>query len=196
MASKADICNAALSNLGAAPSVTSIDPPDGGAYSLHCARTYTMALQYLLASHPWQFALKRKALAAVSDAPNDQWSYAKALPSDCLRPIALLPAGAENDTAGIEYVIEGTTLYCDEDDVTLLYIIADVEPGRMPPFFVNAFADRMAYMLATPVMKADASTRGFLKQTADASMRQAAVIDAMSRKQKTSDHIPEWIRGR
>lgn len=195
MASKADICNAALNNLGASATVVSIDPPDGSAYSLHCARVYPMALQQILASHPWQFAIERKVLAAVSDG-NDQWAYKKALPANCLRPLSLIDSASTSDYDSIPFIIEGTNLFCDSDDVTLIYIVSEVDAGRMTPIFVRALADLIAFMLSGPVMKADANTRNYLRNTADASIRQAAAVDAMSRKQKDPEHTPVWLKNR
>lgn len=195
MTSKVDICNLALSHLGAMPSVVSLDPPDGGAYALHCARFYPIALSQVL-THPWSFAMSRALLALTEEDPNDQWAYAYAVPSDCIRPLRVLSAGATSDNIGVDFIIEGAALFCNEPDVTLMYTSSELSASRFTPLFCDALARLLAYMLAAPVMKASSSERAGLYQAFQKSMGYAASIDAMSRKQVEVDHKPAWIRGR
>lgn len=196
MTTKVNMCNTALSHLGAAPSVVSLDPPDGGAYAIHCGRMYPVALEYVLESHPWQFALRRTALVLSEEEPNDQWAYAYAVPSSMVRPYALLPDGAAKDTDGVEYVIEDDVIFTNAEAPVLLYVTSEISLGSMPPSVASAVSWRLAYLLSGAIMKADGATRDYLDKKAISEMMRAASIDAMSRKQREVDHTPSWISAR
>ena len=53
MASEIAICNLALSHLGDAANIASIDPPEGSAQAEHCATFYPIARDSLLEMHDW-----------------------------------------------------------------------------------------------------------------------------------------------
>lgn len=194
MTSKADICNMALCHLGANPTVVSIDPADGGAYAIHCARFYPIALNQML-TMPWQFAMRRTALTLVEEEPNDQWLYSYSLPSSCVRAFHVLPDGG-TDNDGIEFIQEGTLIYCDQPDVTLVYTTSEVVSGNFPPMFSEGLSRLLAYYLASPVKKASAQELKGLMAIAQQSINSALAVDAMSRKPKAVDHKPDWIRNR
>jgi hypothetical protein len=195
MSSKVDICNMALIHVGAMPSVVSLDPPDGGAYALHCARFYPIALNQLLAL-PFQFAMKRTALDLVEENPNDQWLYSYSIPSDCVRTFHVLPSGVTSDNDGIEFIVEGQRIFCDQPYVSLLYTTSEVTAGNFTPLFADALSRLLAYFLSVPVMKASGAERQAYYKLAQQSIGYAASVDAMSRKQKDVDHIPIWMRNR
>ena len=195
MTSKVDIGNLALAHLGAMPSITSLDPPDGGAYALHCARFYPIALSQIL-THPWSFAMKRQALTLIEEDPNSQWAYSYTIPSDCIRPLHVLQSGSTTDHDGIDFIIEGNAIYCNQDEPTLLYTTSEINAASFTPLFCDALARLLAYMLSVPVMKASAGERAGLYQAFQKSMGYAASVDAMSRKQVAFDHKPAWIAGR
>ena len=67
MANPVEICNLALSHLGSSATVSAIAPPDGSVEAGYCARFYGMARQLSLTAFTWQFALKRVALAEVTN---------------------------------------------------------------------------------------------------------------------------------
>ena len=195
MTSKADICNMALCHLGAAPSVVSIDPPDGGAYAIHCARFYPIALSQLLCM-PWQFAMRRTALSLVDEDPNEQWLYSYTLPSSCVRAFTTLPSGATSDNEGIDFIQEGQLIFCNEPDVSLMYTTSEVTSGNFSPMFAEALSRQLAYYLAAPVMKPAPAVLQGLQRIAQQSISSALAVDAMSRKQVPVDHKPVWSRNR
>lgn len=99
MASEVGICNLALSNLGDAATVASINPPEGSAQAEHCARFYPIARDALLEMHDWSFATKRMVLPLLATNPTNQWAYAYAAPSDMVNTISVLDMNATDDTS-------------------------------------------------------------------------------------------------
>ena len=73
MASPVQICNMALSHIGSEARVSSISPPDGSVEAGHCATFYDVARTEMLEPGNWAFALKRAALAQVTN-PRPVWA--------------------------------------------------------------------------------------------------------------------------
>lgn len=92
-----DLCNMALAHLGDDANVQSISPPDGSMQAGQCARYYPITLKSLLERHPWNFAMRRDALTLITAAPNAQWAFAYAMPSDCVRMIKVTDVAAADD---------------------------------------------------------------------------------------------------
>jgi hypothetical protein len=165
MASITDICNLALAHLGDPAEVTSIDPPDGSVQASHCARFYPIARDEVLEMHPWHFAVKRADLAEVDNAYEDDWSFAYALPSGCLRPLSCLLPGVperflsiDTDAGTHPYIVEaaddGTlVLYTNVETATLRYIARITDSTKFTPGFVTCLARRLASYLAGPIVK-------------------------------------------
>ncbi len=193
MASEIDVCNLALSHLGDDAYVSSIDPPEGSAQAAHCARFLPLALGQLIESHPWRFALARKRLAQVTSTI-EHWEYAYGLPSDMLRPVALLPDGASDDHDGVSYMIEGTTLYSNEPDAVLRYIKSGVAVSTLPPSVASALSWLLAAFLSGPVTK-EPKLREYCFRMYEATRRQAAVLDANSAHDPLT-HTVGWIGAR
>lgn len=128
MSTDVDICNLALARLGDPATISSIDPPEGSAQADHCARFYPMARDAVLTAHPWRFAISRKRLAKLAEAPVGTEANYFALPSDCLRLVSVHDAGEvtpwdENflDLPPLTYTVEqrasAKVLLCRADDV-------------------------------------------------------------------------------
>lgn len=177
-----DICNLALSYLGDAATVASIDPPEGSAQAQHCARFYPMALNLLLESHQWNFSTVRALLALVENPYSDAWNYAYALPSDTTDVISVLPQCLYPtnyfDVAIAEYwwgnpwpydfelnalrdfQIENfngqQVVLSNAENAVVRYCMSTVQPGMFPALFSDALAWKLASMLAGPLLKGDA----------------------------------------
>lgn len=157
MASEVDVCNLALGHLGDEAQVLAIKPPDGSVQSKHCGRFYPIARDQLLESHPWSFATKRVTLApnAVTTEP---WSFAYALPSKCLRALAVLLPSQCDDADGDDFIIEVDAdgvkvLYTNVEQATLRYIELVDDTTKYTPGFVGALARLLASYLAGPILK-------------------------------------------
>lgn len=197
MASVVDLCNVSLSNLGQRADITAIDPPDGGAYAVHCARYYPIARDLALESHPWNFAIRRKALVqpAGVDAPTS-WEEVFALPSDVIRPIAILPEGYTNESSQrLQYEIEGQYLYCNEEGVTMKYIARVTDTTLWTPSFFDAVAWKLSHLLAGVIVKGDSGLRGYMLKQYEQALSVAMGHNANSANVRI-DHMPIWMSDR
>jgi hypothetical protein len=196
MASDIDLCNTALSHIGAASNVSSIDPPDGSAYAVFCRRYFPIARDEALEAHNWNFAVKRAALSQPTDvAAPDSWAYVYNLPADVLRPIAVLPYGYTDDNSQIaNYDIEGDYLYSNEADATLRYI-SRADTGKWTPSFFVCASWKLAQHLSGAIFKGDAQMRSYCAKEYERTLAKAAAINANSSRNHP-EHIPVWISDR
>jgi hypothetical protein len=165
MSSEVDICNLALSHLGDEAEVSAIDPPDGSPQSNQCGRFYPIARDVLLEAHAWTFATKRVALAEVTNPSPDDWTYAYALPSTCLRPLSSLypgiPARAlsqDTDNDSHPYIIEADQdgsliMFTNVETAVLRYIDRVEDPTKFTPGFTITASRLLAAYLAGPILK-------------------------------------------
>lgn len=178
MATEVDICNLALAHLGDTASVSSIDPPEGSAQSEHCARFYPIARDALLEMHTWNFATRKVSLAEVTNSW-EQWSYAYALPSDCMTAFAIISPDATGDyTANFSYpgqysencpsamstvagyapqpfAIESGVIYTNQEDAVLRYQAIVTDTTKFSQLFVMTLSWQLASLLAGPIIKGD-----------------------------------------
>lgn len=208
MASVAQICNMALSHIGADARVSSISPPDGSVEAGHCATFYDQARTEMLEPGAWPLSLKREALAAVINA-STAWAYAYAKPSDCLRPLRMLsPSGgvsvfrqeaplpaSDNDSALFE--VEGTTLYSNEPDAVLLYVRDVTDTTKFTPSFVAALGYLLASYLAGPIIKGGEGMKvgDAMRQRAMSLATMSATASANASAQST-EFTPAQLRSR
>lgn len=189
MASVVQICNMALSHIGADARVASISPPDGSAEAGHCATFYGQARTEMLEPGDWNFSLARAPLAQVVNT-SPKWIFAYSLPSDYMRARRVLARGqltslttfgdtvatlTTNDNATAEFEIEGEVLYTNEPDAILLYVRDVTDPGRFTPSFISALSYLLASYLAGPIIKGSEGTR-----TGDAMRQRAMTLASMS----------------
>lgn len=142
MASVVQICSLALTRLGHKAIISLTDGSKGsGLASLH----YEPTRDSVLRAHPWNFAIRRDAIAADSQAP--AWGYARAfqLPSDCLRLVQL-------ERPDAEYRVEGRKIVTDEGaPLKIEYIARISDPNEFDSVFIDALAARLAAELAVPL---------------------------------------------
>jgi hypothetical protein len=185
--SDVDICNLSLGFIGADAIITSIDPPDGTAEAGHCARVYPIARRELLDTYAYSFAKTRVQLAEVTNT-SAVWSYAYALPSDCLNPLRVLTLDVLSDAAlypwctpyplneelGLytergtaDFQVEGGVLRTHQPQAVLLYTTDVVDSNRFSPTFVTALGMLTGSYLAGPIVKGQegANTMARLRQT-------------------------------
>ena len=100
MATEIDICNLALSLLGEAADVVSIDPSDGSENAGLCNRWFPLAKKRLFEEANWSFAQRRVRLSQLNDIDAALYGcdFAYAFPSDAVRLIAIYEL--EDDSFG------------------------------------------------------------------------------------------------
>jgi hypothetical protein len=147
--SEVSICNSALSKIGA-DRIVSLDD-DSRAAKL-CKEQYPKVRDALFRVHPWNFAIKRVALAASPTTPDFGFAYAYPLPSDFSRALEV------NENEG-EWVKEMDSILTDDDTCELLYI-ARVAVGYFDDIFSELLATKLAHdicgdLTTSPTLKRD-----------------------------------------
>ena len=168
--SPTDICNRALAMIGA-NRITSIG--ESSTAGTLCGLLYPELRDTLLADHSWNFAIKRKSLAAAEAAP--AWGYSSAfpLPSDCLR---VLKPNAADPTQ--DWKVEGGSIVTNLGaPLEILYISSITDPVAFSAAFTDALVHRLAAELAMGLQN-NASERDRLVQIAEARLRVARSQDA------------------
>lgn len=223
MASPVDICNVALSHLGARAQVSAIDPPDGTVEAGYCARFYPLARREVLEAGNFSFAKKRVQLAEVTNA-SEVWTYAYAKPSDCIRPLRVLqlryissaslalayPFGWDYTTADWRWVddlftergssffeVEGDVIYTNEPEAVLLYKRDVTDTSKISPLGVSAIGMVLAGYLAGPIIKGldGARVGAQWREQGFSMMRMAAASDANG-SEETAQHVPQHLLAR
>ena len=166
MASKVDICNRALSYLGA-NLISSFDEQTKSAQ--FCRLFYDDVLEELLRTHPWNFATKRVALNTVEYPMTDSLT-AFQLPADCLKPLT----NAYNPQ--IQYDIEGEYLLTNESTFTLVYVAMIEDVNKYDTMFRKELSMALALELCPSLtnsstrqqeLKAEFNEQRMLTQNAD-----------------------------
>lgn len=195
MASIANICNLAFSHFGHDANIVSIEPPDDSVEAHLCQQFYPMARDELLAEHPWTFATKRASLSALVSGRED-FAYAYALPTDCVKTRKVLPEGYASDSESEVFELENGIVYTDVPSVaTLVYTYRCVASGLYSPQFTASLSLLLASYLSGPVVK-DTTGRlqALLMKRAQVAIGVAKASDAnadtkRSRHESTADRV-------
>lgn len=211
MASDVDICNLALSHLGDEAGVVAIVPPDGTQQAAYCGTYFPLARDLMLELHPWTFATKRATIAQIDNPLPDDWSFAYAIPSTCMRPLSLLspgiPAqylGTDTDIGSHPFIVEAgedgsLVLYTNVEGAALRYIDRIEDPNLFTPSFVASLSHLLASYLAGPILKGGTGMDVSLKQFKlfEAAYAKAVAINANSgRRNAYETRVPSFIAAR
>lgn len=198
MASVPDLCNTALSHLGAEAVVSSISPPDGSAEAGYCARFYPLARQLALTSANWQFAKARVLLAELVN-DSTEWAYKYQLPSDCLHPRKVLTGDVYDnpERGGATFEVEGDALFTNQPEAVLIYTVDVTDTSKFPADFTMALGQLLAGYLAGPIIKGVEGMRvgeAWL-QRGTAALARAFAREANGSKE-SAEHTPAAIKAR
>lgn len=194
----AGVCNMALGYVGERQTINSLT--EDNAPAMACATYYDETVRACLVQHWWRFSTKRATLA-LSTEERDGWTYAYALPSDCLQPQylwsgarnpardQLIPFDTELNDAGTNQI-----LLTDLADAVLVYTKLVTNPAQWSPVFGKAVAWALAAELALVLpVKPEVAMR--VGQQAPIWLERAAAIDEAGR-QDDLPQDPELIRVR
>lgn len=205
MASVVDICNLAMSRLGDSANISSIDPPESSPQAEYCAQFWPIARDAALEAFPWSFATRRVTLAEVA-TESSAWAYAYALPSNCLRVLAVQDFESGSDT-GIDsasavqqpFVVESLSsgamaILTDQAQAAARYVVRVTDSTKYSPMFVDAVAWLLASHLAGPMIKGDAGAKmaQFCANAADAILARARISDSSQRRARPN-HMPAHL---
>jgi hypothetical protein len=212
MTSKVTIANMALGHVGSSTTVSSLDPPDGSVEASRCAMFFDISRRSLIEATSPSWARARVQLAQAVSNPSNVWSYAYVRPSDCIKPLRIVPSyivhlssplahptsSADslnpvsdiirglNESASADYEQEGGLLLTHEPDAVLIYIKDVDNPPVASPLWNLAHSYALASMIAGGTIKgrpgAQAARQFFELATSYA--RQASASDANANSQR------------
>ena len=125
-----------------------------------CARHFSFVRDRLLKLHPWVFARRTAAPARRTDAVAG-WDYAFALPTDCLKVLAVVEGGM----ALTHFEIVDGELLCNYETVHLRYTAKVTDTSKWDPAFEDAFCAALAGEIAAAVT-VNAQTISLMEQRA------------------------------
>lgn len=199
MASEVDICNMALTNIGA-EGITALTEP--GPEARACSRYYAHTRDMLLQSYAWRWAQKTQSLGEIPNTKEGRWSHAYSIPNDCLKIISIRPPYGneyeahdhENLAERARYELEGNTLYTHGSPILLRYIYRVTDPAKFSPLFTDALSWHLAVRLAMPITR-DPKMRADAWQVATNMTGQAKEADAGEVRRNT-DIVSDYLKAR
>lgn len=171
MPSLTEIANLALSMVGE-ERVSRLDTDTSKAARL-CNEMLPQVRDLCLASHPWNFAVRRASLPALAVAPAWGFAYRYQAPGDCLRVLGIDSADPHEP-----WQREGREILTDlAAPLPIRYIARITDPAGWAPHFVELVATTLASRLAQP-LAASATNRANIMAGLDELRRAARAADA------------------
>ena len=174
MASAVDIANSALNLLGAS-TISAFTDDSKNARLIN--QRYENVRNRVFRSHAWNCLHKRVQLAQNSTAPVIEYTYAYALPSDCLRVLKVHNGTTDSIQSAIDYKLEGRNIVTDEGTVYLIYVALDTDPNNYDSYLQESISHQLAADLAYAVTN-NATLADKYMVRADERLREARFIDA------------------
>lgn len=198
MASKIEICNRALSKLGA-DRIVSLDDDVKASRAMKSA--WNIVLDSELRDHTWNFSVKRTSLPALSESQTWGYSYKYALPSDFLKLLEirdLYPNANVQDyrtTVSPLWQVEGGVIMTDVEAPLYIRYVGRVEDTSLfDASFIEAMACRLAAETAVELTD-NGSRREFAWKEYERAVRMALRSDAI---EQPNDWPMDdsWVTGR
>jgi len=173
MASRTEIANLALGHFGQ----YRIDDIDERTPTAEAVRDcWTICRDSTLRAHHWNFATTAAVLSQLATAPLFGWAYQWALPADFLKLVSC--NGVLSGTRDTEFTIRGGVLLTNEQLAQVEYVQIVTACELWDPQFVQAFAIKLAEMVA-PRLSLSSSAAEQLSARADKAGVDAAHSDAV-----------------
>ncbi len=195
MASQIEIINYAAGKVGAETTLT--DLLENNKLARTAAVVWPLALDATLAASPWNFAMARAALPALSSAPAFGYALQYQRPTDLLRLVEINDVHVWNLFPGSDapYSYEGDKILTDMGaPLRLRYVRRVTDPTLFSPKFVEAFAFKLAMEFALPVTESEA-TRQAMETAFLAEVNEAKGIDGRENPPEIPDE-DDWIMAR
>ena len=174
MASTVDICNSALNLLGAS-TISALT--DDSKNARLCNQRYEPVRNRVFRAHAWNCLHKRVQLAQNTTAPVVEYSYAYALPSDCLRVLKIHTGTNDSINSEIDYKLEGRNIVTNEGTVYLIYIALITDPNEYDTYLQESISHQLAADIAYAVTNNATLANNYMTR-ADERLREARFIDA------------------
>lgn len=183
MATDVSICSNACIMLGFDP-IASLDPPDNTPRAEKSANLYPQVRDWLLRSHPWNCAVRRVILPPEAAAPEFDWSYKFAQPSDWLRTLQVGQDGAPQD-----YQHESGFFLCDDNALYLRYVWQNTNAATYDSMLVHMLTLAMRAILAYPLTKSTSMMTECVGELA-AELKRARSVDGQDNPPDTLGDFP------
>jgi len=174
MASVVDMCNSALNLLGAS-TISALTDDTKNARLVN--QRYEPVRNRVFRSHAWNCLHKRVQLARNSTAPVVEYSYAYALPSDCLRVLKIHNGTTDSIASALDYKLEGRNIVTDEGTVYLIYIALDTDPNNYDTYLQESVSHQLAADICYAVTNNATLANNYMAR-ADERLREARFTDA------------------
>ncbi|MFQ6256118.1 hypothetical protein ACLMPK_01215 [Yersinia enterocolitica] len=156
MASEIEICNIALSRIGNSRTINGLNEQSKEAAV--CSLHYEPCRDSVLSDFPWNFAMKRVALADLGNPPPD-WMFSYRYPTDCMRIIEIMVPGIRFPTNAMRPTYEvasdadgtGKLLLTNQNDAWLRYVGRVTDVNMFDAIFRDALSWRIAAEIAMPL---------------------------------------------
>lgn len=149
-----------------------------------------MAIETVLQSHRWDFAIKKAELTYVSDYTLGEYTKLFALPNDSLEIWRVY----DIDGQDIDYAKVSDGLISNNDRVFVEYTFLQVDYGKYDATFCEALALKMAALVSPSVQHSDSKTDYI---SSNAGKKQAiAASKAVGRSPRTWTQSTTWLDGR
>lgn len=215
------VANEALSMIGDATDVTSLQPPNASTQARLCAQMFGEAIDAVLQSHAWTFATRRVQPPLLAETVST-WAYGYGLPADVLHPTTVLAADATDDlqlrtttlavdpTTGypnglgtpatqpftIEVEPDGLrVLRTDQESPVLVYTARNIDVRLWDPAARQALVHYLAHKLAGATLKGRTGTQvsQAMLQAAMALIREAAALNAQYQRDVRVTPTCPWL---
>jgi hypothetical protein len=171
MATKAQIVNKSLTNLGAAP-IVSLDDDSQNANIVN--RVYETSLRAVLSETRWNFATKRALLSELEEELD--WHYTGegfvySRPSDAIRIF-------ESNAPNAIWREEGDYIISDTQGLGVLYVYYLDDPAKYPSFFIDAFSDKLSSEIAYMILNSAEQGKMWFEKYSGVSLPKARAENA------------------
>jgi hypothetical protein len=183
--SEVTIANLALGKLGAG-SIIAMDEESTEARA--CRLHYAPTRDEVLRSHRWNFAIRPATLVQTALTTEFSWTFQYALPTDCLRVLAM-NAWDVGKRDGV-WEIEGRYLMTDAETCQIKYISRVEDCNLFDSLFVEALSIKLASKIALPVNGSGPMASSFLTEYEKVTGGRARRTDAF---ESRSERQPAWI---
>lgn len=195
-----DIASIALSYVGSGPIQSFTEKTNEAAV---CNLHYRFALAETLQAFPWPDIKARVALTALDEALIPRlWTYAYALPADCIRPRFLVGADALPDPRFRQkfeiYADPGTGqkyLVTNLEDPHLIYSTSAMTVDKFSPMLIDAIAWKLAVKIALPITRTAARLDDAMAGWTRA-LSAAETLAANEDPDTIAEWTPDWIAER
>jgi hypothetical protein len=174
MASVVNMCNSALNLLGASTISALTDDTKNARL---CNQRYEPVRNRVFRSHAWNCLHKRVQLAQNSTAPVVEYTYAYALPSDCLRVLKIHNGTTDSIATALDYKLESRNIVSDEGTIYLIYIALDTDPNNYDSYLRESISHQLAADLCYAITNNATLAKNYMAR-ADERLREARFIDA------------------